>query len=51
MDIVQRLEGLIVQATRERSHPYVADTAKKAVEEINRLRKIIEGIGVLVGRL
>lgn len=37
-DIVDKLEGLIVQATKERSHYYVRSTAYEAVEEIKKLR-------------
>ena len=38
MGIIEKLEDLILQATTERSHYYVAATAREAVEEITRLR-------------
>lgn len=37
MTIIEKLEDLLVQATTERSHYYVASTVKEAIEEIKRL--------------
>lgn len=47
-DIVERLSDLIVQATHERSHYYVAKTAQDASYEIERLRGLLREISQLV---
>lgn len=39
-DILERLRDLLEQATKERSHYYVASTALFAIAEIERLREI-----------
>lgn len=39
MDIIDNLEGLYTQATKERSHFYVADVVEEAITEITALRK------------
>lgn len=41
-DIIDKLIDLHKQATTERSHYYVASCCKEAIEEITRLRTIIE---------
>jgi hypothetical protein len=38
MDILEKLRGLHVQATTERSHYYVASCVEEAIAEIKRLR-------------
>lgn len=48
MDIVERLDDLIIQATKERSHYYVANCAKDASEEIKRLRRCLSYIRQVV---
>lgn len=40
-DIIDKLDGLIKQATEERSHFYVKSVAEEAKAEIERLRKNI----------
>lgn len=48
-DIVDDLKDLLKQATTERSHYYVADCCKRAIEEIESLRKSwIQDVGRLV---
>ena len=37
-DIVERLEDLLIQATKERSHYYVEDCCRAAIVEIKSLR-------------
>jgi hypothetical protein len=37
-DILERLDDLHTQATKERSHYYVAKCAREAMDEITRLR-------------
>jgi hypothetical protein len=41
-DILDKLMDLYHQAKTEKSHYYVASCAKEAIEEIIRLRQIIE---------
>jgi hypothetical protein len=41
-DILDRLDDLIKQATTERSHYYVANTARQAAAEIRALRRDLE---------
>jgi voltage-gated potassium channel Kch len=48
MDIIERLDDLIKQATTERSHYYTADTAKLARAEIERLRAILITISAVL---
>jgi hypothetical protein len=48
MDIIERLDDLIKQATTERSHYYTADTAKLARAEIERLRAVRDIADLLV---
>jgi hypothetical protein len=38
MEILEKLKDLLVQATTERSHHYVAGTVTEAIAEIERLR-------------
>jgi hypothetical protein len=44
MDIIEKLEDLVKQATTERSHYYVASTAREAASEIKKLR---ESLGII----
>lgn len=46
-DVLDDLEDLIVQATKERSHYYVAKCATRAVDEIKSLRASLGAVGVL----
>lgn len=41
MDILEQLRDLHKQATTERSHYYVAKCCKAAIEEIERLRNLM----------
>lgn len=47
-DIEHELLGLHQQATKERSHYYVGNLALRAMEEIHRLRRILEDIETAV---
>ena len=38
MNIIEKLEDLLVQATKERSHYYVASVCREAIAEIKRLQ-------------
>jgi hypothetical protein len=38
MDIIEKLEDLIKQATEERTHYYVKSVCEEAIEEIKGLR-------------
>lgn len=38
MDIIEKLQDLLKQATTERSHYYVAHVVTEAIQEINMLR-------------
>lgn len=40
MDILEKLRDLLLQATTERSHYYVASCCREAIAEIERLRTI-----------
>lgn len=42
IDIVEKIDDLILQATTERSHYYTANTLKEARDEIVRLRAEVE---------
>lgn len=44
-DILDDLEDLLLQATKERSHFYVASCITRAIEEIKRLRSETEPDG------
>jgi hypothetical protein len=43
-DILDKLDDLIVQATKERSHYYVKATAYDAHEEIKTLRRLLAAV-------
>lgn len=47
-NITEKLEDLIVQATKERSHYYVASCAREAITEIKRLRTALNYIKQVV---
>lgn len=40
MDILEQLKDLLEQATKERSHYYVAATCRAAIAEIERPRSL-----------
>jgi hypothetical protein len=42
MDILEKLADLRVQATKERSHYYVASVVDEATAEIERLRRKVQ---------
>ncbi len=46
MDILDDLKSLHEQATKERSHYYVARTALRAIEEIELLKKQCKGLAL-----
>jgi hypothetical protein len=46
-DILEDLQGLHEQATKERSHYYVAACSKRAIEEIGRLRDRLKQIAIV----
>ena len=50
MDILERLDGLIEQATKERSHYYVKSVAEEAKREIEGLRKLLIKVSESMGK-
>ena len=48
MDIIEQLDDLIVQATKERSHYYVASVARTARLEIIRTRALSAALAQLL---
>ena len=44
-DIIPKLDGLIQQATVERSHYYVKTVCEEAKKEIMDLRRLLRGYG------
>lgn len=46
-DILDRLRDLHKQATVERSHYYVGKCCQNAIEEIERLRSVVENLHIL----
>jgi len=49
MNIKEKLEDLLVQATKERSHYYVASVCRDAVSEIERLQNHIDFQQEIIG--
>lgn len=48
MDILEKLQDLLKQATTERSHYYVASCCRDAIAEIERLRAVNELNGNMI---
>lgn len=50
MTIIEKLEDLVVQATKERSHYYVKSVCEEAIATIHGMEEIISGMAKIIAK-